>query len=732
MATILLTAVGTALGGPLGGALGALAGQALDTSLFAPKPRQGPRLADLSVQTSQYGNAVPAVHGTMRVAGTVIWATDLREHSDTTGGGKGQPAATSYSYSVSLAIALSSRPIHSVGRIWADGNLLRGAAGDFKSAATLRVHSGRGDQEPDPLIASAEGAHAPAHRGMACAVLEDFDLAPFGNRIPSLTFEVVADPGPVTLADMVRRHAPGVAVTAVQPLHGLALAEATLAESLANIAAAIPLACTASGGDLALAERGVSESPGAVATLPPALAPGPGDTAAQAAGPVRARSGDSRLSGPVELRYHDVARDFQSSLQRAGPAARDGRVARTDFPASLDTAQAGAIAAALAASRHRSAETVTLDIAAVDPSHLPHAPVRVENTPGLWQTRNWQWSSSGVTLSLGRHGTPVGPASGNSGRAVQEADYPAMPSIVALADLPALNTALNTGTSRPHVVLAACGDGPGWRGGEPYVEEAGGALTPAGFRLTRAAAICTSQTALPAASAHLPDIASSAEIRLFDSLQPLAEADDVALAQGANLALLGDELVQFGHAEALGSGHYRIAGLLRGRGGTAAMAHEPGERFLLLDDRAHRIDLSGRPNFAALAMVVAGRGDAEPVRGDLAFTGRALVPHPPVHLRARPDGSGGLECGWIARVRGNWIWADGHEQADPDGAAAYIATLSHHGETLAQENVAGTGWTVPASALAGLTLPATLVLSVRRTGMFAASQPATATFALSA
>ena len=46
---------------------------------------------DLSVQTSSYGSPIPRVYGTMRVAGTVVWATDLQEEEAIDGGGKGGP-----------------------------------------------------------------------------------------------------------------------------------------------------------------------------------------------------------------------------------------------------------------------------------------------------------------------------------------------------------------------------------------------------------------------------------------------------------------------------------------------------------------------------------------------------------------------------------------------------------------------------------------------------------------
>lgn len=222
MATLVLTAAGTALGGPIGGALGALAGNALDHRLFAAKARVGPRLTDLRVQTSTYGAAIPLIFGTMRVAGTVMWAADLIERRATSGG-KGQPTTTTYSYAASFAVLLAGRPIAGVGRIWADGQLLRGAAGDWKAATGFRLHRGGEDQAADPLIASAEGAgQTPAHRGCAYAVFEQLDLSTFGNRIPSLSFEVIADAGAVGVGEVARGLAPGVTGAPALTLDGYA------------------------------------------------------------------------------------------------------------------------------------------------------------------------------------------------------------------------------------------------------------------------------------------------------------------------------------------------------------------------------------------------------------------------------------------------------------------------------------------------------------------------------
>ena len=178
MATLVLTAVGTALGGPLGGAIGSLIGQSIDQQLFGPGLRKGPRLGDLSVQTSSYGSPIPRLYGTMRVAGTVVWATDLKEQETVEGGGKGQAEFIAYRYSASFAVALSSRPVNSIKRIWADGKLIRGAAGDFKVRTEFRLLNGSEDQPVDAMIASIETiALTGAFRGLALAVFEDLDLA---------------------------------------------------------------------------------------------------------------------------------------------------------------------------------------------------------------------------------------------------------------------------------------------------------------------------------------------------------------------------------------------------------------------------------------------------------------------------------------------------------------------------------------------------------------------------
>jgi len=210
MATMALSAVGTAvgsnfgfLGATIGSQLGAAAGGFIDDAIFGVPTRssQGPRLSDLSVQTSTYGRMIPIAYGSVRVAGNIIWSRPIKENATTTtssGGGKGgggvRTERTEYSYSVSAAIAICEGKIDEVVRVWADAKLLNLGQGNF------RIYKGSETQLPDSLIESFEGSGStPAYRGLAYMVIEDFPLADFGNRIPNFTFEVKRTAAPTDI-----------------------------------------------------------------------------------------------------------------------------------------------------------------------------------------------------------------------------------------------------------------------------------------------------------------------------------------------------------------------------------------------------------------------------------------------------------------------------------------------------------------------------------------------------
>ena len=167
MAVLALGVVGSALGSAIGigASAGWLGGVMLGNLLFGGGKAQhveGPRIDDLSVQTSTYGAPIPIVYGTMRLSGNVIWSTPLKEartvkrSSGGKGGGK-KSSQTTYSYSSSFAVGLCVGPVATVRRIWADTKVIYDATASNtqtteKYAGVVRIHRGEETQEPDSTL----------------------------------------------------------------------------------------------------------------------------------------------------------------------------------------------------------------------------------------------------------------------------------------------------------------------------------------------------------------------------------------------------------------------------------------------------------------------------------------------------------------------------------------------------------------------------------------------------
>ena len=131
--------------------------------------------------------------------------------------------------------------------------------------------------------------------------------------------------------------------------------------------------------------------------------------------------------------------------------------------------------------------------------------------------------------------------------------------------------------AQPTVLLAATSPTPGWRAKAVEVTYGGQRIADQTSR--RKAIMGTSATALPGTD-------GTVDVMLTDPEQWLVSCDESALDEGANLALLGGELIQFTTADALGSGQFRLSGLVRGVRGTEVASHAAGDRFLLIEAQA--------------------------------------------------------------------------------------------------------------------------------------------------
>lgn len=225
--------VGYFAGNPI---VGAQIGMTLGGALDPPKlpTITGPRLQDLSVQTSSYGVPLARMYGTVPVVGNVFWLENnrikeiVRKQEQ---GGKGGPSQTvkTYSYSATFAVALADTsktgPILGVRRIWigsvlwynngsddletiiasnnnAGGKLdASGFAGALLGAISglggksafggARVYLGTTDQEPDPRMQADVGVDdCPAYRNTAYIVFYDLPLGKWSNSLQAAQIKV--------------------------------------------------------------------------------------------------------------------------------------------------------------------------------------------------------------------------------------------------------------------------------------------------------------------------------------------------------------------------------------------------------------------------------------------------------------------------------------------------------------------------------------------------------------
>ncbi|WP_293881407.1 phage tail protein [Sphingomonas sp.] len=650
MATLLLTAVGTVIGGPIGGAIGAILGQAVDQRVFAPKGRQGPRLGDLSVQTSAYGTAIPRVFGTVRAAGTVIWSTDLIEARASQSNGKGKPETTTFSYSASFAVALSARPVLRVGRIWADGNLLRGAGGDFKTATGFRLLPGSADQRVDPLIAGAEGlGTTPAYRGCAVAVFEDFQLADYGNRIPMLSFEIIADEGPVGVATILAELSAGaLAGASAAVMEGLAVQGDSVRGVAETLAAALPVSLVDDGLMLVLdgGTTGVLSGDDLGATV--AVKAG--------ARLVETRRAAAAIPEVLSIAYYDVGRDYQAGVQRARREGGSRREDRIDLAASLPAGVAKQIVEARLTRLWRERRTVTVTVPWRAMDLRPGDRVTLNALPGIWRIAAVAFERMVVRLELSPQfvASAIAPAA-DPGRPVAQPDLVHGATILALIDLPPLS---NVADQSPQVVVAANGASSGWRNAPLLASVDSGANYAAMGGTAAPATIGFAETLLSPAGTALVDRVNHVDVALANGGLVLNDADDAALLSGANFAMLGREAFQFGQAVPLGGARYRLSELWRGRRGTEIEvgSHVTNEAFVLVAPDTLAL-VPPALAVAGLVVLAAGIGDGPGVAATIATIGASITPLAPVGLAAMPMPDGSFAITWIRRSREVWTGA---------------------------------------------------------------------------
>lgn len=687
----------------------------IDSKLFPGPNVEGPRLNDLEVQVSTYGAPVQKVYGTSRAAGNVIWGTNFVEHKkkQKQGKGGGGGSTTTYSYSVSFAVALCKGPIAGVGRIWADGKLFAdltdqtfGEDGTItgtyegKGGGTFTIYKGTETQLPDPFIEGIEGVgNVPAYRPFAYVVFHNLYCTDFGNRLPNLNFEIISEVNDLAAAvaglcieagltaadydvsDLTGKTINGYTTDGgktfraqVEPLQSVFIFDGVERNGVLTFSRrksdlwSVPVYAL-DDGELGAYETERPEEPYNLTRKP-----------------------EQELPARVVFSYLSKDREYQTNAMGASRLNTTSKnTTKLELPVVLTDAEGKALAetALYTAWIQRTAYDLKLasKYACIFPGDILLLPL-VDDNPVFLQAIKCSYGRPGINVINSTRFLPeIYKEIGRTTDPEYNQTAPAEPTDVTASFLDMIYATGETAEYPLYVAATAAvfypanlfrsnDDGVTW----DYVATID-TNTPSG----------SATTALAAGPIDFFDEANTVDVELIAGTLSSRTHDD--LLNGYNVALVGNEIIQFRTAALIAANTYRLSGLLRGRSGTEPLigSHTIGDRFVLLSsDAVVRIAASTADWFRPVLYRIGpySKSVDSAYYSNITFTNQGIVAKPwaPCHLKGTRDGSGNLTIDWIRRSRKDFSWrayvdaevSETAEQYEIDvyNGAAVVRTIS--------------------------------------------------------
>jgi hypothetical protein len=208
--------------------------------------------------------------------------------------------------------------------------------------------------------------------------------------------------------------------------------------------------------------------------------------------------------------------------------------------------------------------------------------------------------------------------------------------------------------------VAACGLSSNWPGCKIFKSIDGGASWSEIAMLDTASVIGSATSALPSFNANTWDDINTLTVYLRGGGE-LYNATPEAVLNGANAAVVGDEIIQFRTATQISETGYILSGLLRGRRGTSTGGHFIGDRFVLLSEAAARripMDTAEIGVERVYKAVTIGNTLGSAPTITFANTAKGLECYSPVQLTGGRDAAGNLKINWVRRTRIAGSWRD--------------------------------------------------------------------------
>jgi hypothetical protein len=164
---------------------------------------------------------------------------------------------------------------------------------------------------------------------------------------------------------------------------------------------------------------------------------------------------------------------------------------------------------------------------------------------------------------------------------------------------------------------------------------------------------------------------------------------------GANVAIIGDEIIQFRDATLISTGVYDLTGLLRGRMGTELeiSTHGADERFALIEDNIARfvqIPADDLNTSRLWAVVTIGKTIEYADRTNITYAANNQRPLYPVQIGAGAAGPGSSwTINWRRRSRYRWQWLDGVDVGSDEASNDFEVAILDGSTTIRTISVTG-------------------------------------------
>ena len=200
------------------------------------------------------------------------------------------------------------------------------------------------------------------------------------------------------------------------------------------------------------------------------------------------------------------------------------------------------------------------------------------------------------------------------------------------------------------ILFAACGKTKSWQGCSVF-SDIGGTYKEILSTSGRSVIGGVVDKLSAEASSFVIDKKSKARVNLFyGELYNISEDN---LLNHGNLALIGNEIVQFQKAKLIDNNQYELSCFMRGLYGTENLIteHQEGERFVLLDERVleNRLEIPKKYKGHNINYNIATYNTDEEIDGSIYCNGNSLNLLQPVHISVSSFSGGTIKITWFGR-----------------------------------------------------------------------------------